>query len=285
MGMELSGNRYLSYHSRPPTGKPAEAWALCLFGSVGPVFGILCFGPIHLTHQRLFGTPEWVDHLYIASPVMLMLTLVSVSLISLWMTRHLLHPKTALQLAAVLALSLLSLPLYWENYSYYRWRSMRCGGGREILASWGKGTAQSAAMYADEHGGTFPPHLAVLLLRGDIEPKQLVDDDIACYRMPAGLVPADWGKIAVDVDAHSLWNYCGADLKLPLTRLHQRIIVAYTKKIRRRPDIRLIAFADNHVETIENADLAACFAESNAARKKLRLPPFSLDGPVPAIPP
>jgi hypothetical protein len=141
----------------------------------------------------------------------------------------------------------------------------------------------ASAPYAAAHAGHFPPHPAILILDGTLDPRYIAHPGTPPYTPPTPLPPlTDWPLIAPDVDAHSAFVYTGADLVVPLLPGPAfRIVLAYSKPSPLTPNHRVLLFADGHSEYIPDADLPATFATSNAARAKLGLPPFTLDGPPP----
>ena len=146
--------------------------------------------------------------------------------------------------------------------------------------------------YADAHKNAFPAHLAVLLAERTVKPDQLLDRNAPIKLQPfpeSRLAPGvDWRSLATDVEAHCDFTYVGADLKNPQD---SDIIVLYTKpgRIHNHFDPtndavdghgRLVAYSDSHAEFVLDASLPAAFAQSNAARARLGLPPVTLDGPA-----
>jgi prepilin-type processing-associated H-X9-DG protein len=146
-----------------------------------------------------------------------------------------------------------------------------------------RSVVQSVNLFAADHAGRFPPHLASLILSEQVTPKELSDVHLAPYAPPEPLPPeTDWPAIAADVDAHSIFIYTGADLVDPtFMSLDPAIIILYTQPLPCTPGHRIVAFADGHAELIPESDLPKFFDVSNAARAKLRLPAFTLDGPPP----
>jgi hypothetical protein len=156
-----------------------------------------------------------------------------------------------------------------------------------MLSAQETGVVKSAAIWAQGPDGRWPPHLASLLLSGRVSPKAFVALDSP--RRPMALPnppPAEggWRRIAADVDAHSDLIYTGADLTKQVLEDADagHIIAVYSTTLEALGDLREVGFADAHVEAVHAADLAKVFAASNTARAKVGLPPFELDGPVPA---
>ncbi len=129
--------------------------------------------------------------------------------------------------------------------------------------------AESAIAYARDHNHQFPPHPALLVLDKKINLKLRISSD-AEYQPPDPTPP------------ESAWATIAADLTLPAPgTLDPAIILAYSKSHPHVPNHRILAFADSTAQLIPDADLPNYFAASNAARAKLSLPPFTLDGPAP----
>lgn len=154
------------------------------------------------------------------------------------------------------------------------------------------GIAKSCVLYAFDNSGHFPPDPTILVLDGSLSPKQFSTYDIPPLTLPNPLPPASaWPTLAGTLDQHSAFIYTAADLVdtamasgNPTLSLDPTIIIAYTKKTRLISNGRMVAFADNHVDFIRDAELPAVFAASNATRAKLGLSPITLDGPPPVPP-
>lgn len=153
--------------------------------------------------------------------------------------------------------------------------------------------SQMMQIYAIDHEGRYPPHLSAFLLENPFLARDFVDHR-SVTTPPAIPDPpppsADWPKYVSEVDNHTIFIYTAADLVDPsLTAANQpaldrAIIVAYTKKLPLVPRHRIVAFISGPADIIPDADLPAIFAASNAAREKLGLLPFTLDGLPPAPP-
>jgi hypothetical protein len=144
----------------------------------------------------------------------------------------------------------------------------------------------NCGIYAASHNGKYPPHLAVLILQGTLAPRDVAGLGLPAYIPPSPLPPVSyWPLIATEVDAHSAFIYTAADLYDPFPAiLDSHIILAYSKPDHAiTPGHRVLLSADG-ARYVPDADLPAVFAASNAARAKLHLPPFTLDGPPPLPP-
>jgi hypothetical protein len=149
---------------------------------------------------------------------------------------------------------------------------------------YGGSLVRSAEFYASYHEGRYPPHPATLILDESFLAEYLADGrSFLPYDPPSPLPPVyDWPSIASDVDAHSIFVYAAGDYDNVVPPANA--ILVYTKPCSYTPGHRVVTFGDSHSELIREKDLPKYFAESNAARAKLGLPPFSLDGPPPAPP-
>ena len=143
----------------------------------------------------------------------------------------------------------------------------------------------SAALtdFAERHSGAYPPCQAAAI-RDQSQARDAFNYSMSSWS------PPPWKTIESDVDNSSSFIYTGADLTSDqlLTLgppLNVPIIVAYSKKLPDVPGGRILIFtAYQRTELVADADLPSAFAASNAARAKLHLQPFSLDGPPPIQP-
>lgn len=252
---------------------------------IGPVAFLIIWPICDAQGYRLIPTPPWVEYLITAIPFFLLVSII-IAIMCLW-----LHKSSTRQRVFVASLSiatiLLSVFLYLSIFGV-KYRT-------PYSAYFGTATrmAKSSHIYALNHNGRYPPHLAAILLDGNFFARQLTDDDTvttpAAIPYPPPLTD-DWHKYAADVDAHTIFVYTAADLADPAlaaggtSSLDARIIMAYTKTLPQVPHHRVVAFVDGTPRLIPDSALLAAFAASNAARAKLGLPPFTLDGPPPLPP-
>jgi hypothetical protein len=138
-------------------------------------------------------------------------------------------------------------------------------------------------------GGTYPPHLAMLIFENHNESILNGLGGRETYMLHSPL-PKTWQELVPDVDEKSIFIYTGADLvePVPMTSytslLGRRIVCAYTKRLREIPNHRILVFASGDPKLIPDADLPKYFDACNTARAKLGLPPIALDGPPPKPP-
>ena len=187
-------------------------------------------------------------------------------------TRRILLLCVLLTPIVVVFLSLLATPRARELHSDPGYR----------MANNLRAIAKSCILYSADNNDHFPPYLTLLLLEGAVSPKQLCDTNLNPLPLPNPLpLEAYWPTLAADLERKSAYIYTAADLT---NTMDPALIIAYTKPSPLIRGRRIIAFADNHVDFIPDSALPAAFAASNAARAKLGLPPFTLDGPPPAPP-
>ncbi len=147
--------------------------------------------------------------------------------------------------------------------------------------------------YTLEHDKAYPPHLAALILEDPAAVRALeisAGEATQPYKLPA-IPPSNGQQLASDIDQKCIFVYTASDLVEPVpmeedrSLLDSNIIFAYTKELKSIPNHRILLFPNRYPTLIPDADLPKYFAASNAARAKLNLPPFTLDGPPPSPPP
>jgi hypothetical protein len=269
-----------------PPGRMPFPERLLLALPIGPVAGLILWHICQAQGFRLVPTPPWVDYLASSIPFFL-LTSIIIAIICLWLHKHSTRQRvlvTSLSIATVL----LSIFLYLFMFGgkYRRPYAQHFGTANRLV--------EFSHTYAQNHNGRYPPHLAALVLDKPYLADRLIDNDT--LTTPAAIPnppppSVDWSKYAAEVDAHSIFVYSAADLADPTlaaggtSSLDPCIIVMYTKKLPSVPRYRLVTFVTGTHDLIPDSALPAAFAASNAARAKLGLPPFVLDGAVPAPPP
>ncbi|HVT82705.1 MAG TPA: hypothetical protein VHM90_18850 [Phycisphaerae bacterium] len=270
----------LDYGDRSPLRYPAISLPIA---SVS-LFLVLVFRALCIYFDDPpFPLPHWLKDLF---PFVLVASIVSfaAALQSLLCMR--LPHLRSFWLRVLLPIGALCAPLLaWfspipSEYAY-------CGTPGDVIAAQIRGISQDCRIYALDHSGRFPPHPAALILAGYDAPKDYIDWDLAPAGFPHSLPPiASWQDLAAEAEAHSIFIYTGADLTDAALAaenhaLDSSVIVAYSLKRRVLRARRAVAFVDAHAELIPESDLPKFFDASNAARAKLRLPAFTLDGPPP----
>jgi hypothetical protein len=235
------------------------------------------FVPLGFPHPQW-----WIRLLDYSSGVAFLLGLLAVigSLISLFFRFQSLAHTLAVVIAAIVCI--VGLPLANSNGWYNLQSAYHHPFYRQIMHD-ARTLAQDALLYADEHNNHYPPHPAVLVLNGSLTPKELACRHYDPYVLPSPIPPiSDWPLIAPELDAHSLFVYTAGDYDT-LWPPAQTILV-YSKPSSATPGYRIVFFGDCKTELLPEKDLPTYFAASNAARAKLGLPPFFLDGPPPSPP-
>jgi prepilin-type processing-associated H-X9-DG protein len=88
----------------------------------------------------------------------------------------------------------------------------------------------------------------------------------------------------IELESHSDYTYVGADLNIHRGGMREsEVIVLYNKDSHLGG--RNVAFADGHVEFVDDTKLFELFERSNRARGMMGLAPLALDGPPPMAPP
>ncbi len=144
--------------------------------------------------------------------------------------------------------------------------------------------AGACVTYARSHLGRYPPNLAALLETGLIKPAYLSDP--TNVREPL-VLPSDWRTIKPAILIHAInansdFRYVGQDLRLPagavaggkMPPAFSRIIILYSNE-QQASSAGELAFADGHIKYVQIGGMPQTLYASNAARKKLGLPPMT----------
>lgn len=191
-----------------------------------------------------------------------------------------------------------ALALFFFMSHYAEWLSQPILDRREVAERRMDEIVTACHNYAERHadaeGAHYPPHLAALVAGGYLLPEELIDpaSSTTPAKVPAGLVEADWPRIAADIDAHCDFVYLGADwvrdgalnsrqsAQVSWGFNNASLILGYSKARHFRAGSLVAGYG-----FVSDGAFSKLWAQANVAREELLLPPITLGGAIPTAPP